>query len=84
MFKIYRFIYIDRKVRIKWEIFARSVDFADHLASRLTGIGVYSLRRAKIGFCKLVVTEWPPYELEQAQLAYVEDCEKKAKETCNI
>ena len=79
MFKIYRCIYIDKKVRIKWEIFGRTVEFTDGLAQRISNLGIYSLRRAKIGFCKPVYTEWPPYELEQAQEEYVEDMESKIK-----
>ena len=81
MYKIYRFIYVDRKVKIKWEIFARNATFADRLASRITGLPTgHSLQRAKRKFATLVVTEWPPYELEQAQTEYVEDLEKKALE----
>ena len=77
MFKIYKCHYIDKKVRIKWEIFGRTIEFTDKLANRITALGVYKLRRAKIGFCKLVLTEWPPYELERAQEEYVEDMENK-------
>ena len=73
MFHINRYIYIDKKVRIKWEIFARDVALADQLAERITSLGVYNLRRVKIGFCKKVLTEMPPYELEQAQIEYVEE-----------
>ncbi len=80
MFKIYRCIYVDKKVHIKWEIFGRSVVFTDKLADRISSLGIYSLRRARIGFCKLVYTEWPPYELEQAQEEYVEEMERKSSQ----
>ena len=78
MFKIFRFVYIDRNARIKWEIFARNVSLADQLASRITNLGIHSLKRKRIGFCKPVLTEWPPYELEQAQVEYVEEMEQMA------
>ena len=77
MFKIFRCIYVDKKVRTKWEIFGRTTEFTDGLAERISKLGIYDLRRARIGFCKLVLTEWPPYELEQAQEEYVEDMENK-------
>lgn len=77
MFKIFRFIYVDRAARIKWEIFARNVAFADQLASRITTLGTYQLKRKRIGFCKPVLTEWPPYELEQAQDEYVDRMEQE-------
>ena len=77
MFKINRYLYIDKNVRQKWEIFARKEEFADQLANRITALGVYNLRRVKIGFCKPVLVEIPPYELEQAQEDYVEECESK-------
>ena len=80
MLKIYKCHYIDRKARIKWEIFGRTAEFTDGLAKRISSLGIYNLRRAKIGFCKLVYTEWPPYELEQAQEEYVKDMEIKTKQ----
>ncbi len=76
MFKIYKCHYIDKKTCIKWEIFGRSTEFTDKLAKRISKLGVYNLRRTKIGFCKLVYTEWPPYELEQAQEEYVTKIEE--------
>ena len=79
MFKIYRCHYIDKKAHIKWEIFGRTTEFTDGLAKRISNLGIYSLRRTRIGFYKPVYTEWPPYELEQAQEEYVEDMENKVK-----
>ena len=80
-FKIYRCIYVDRKAHIKWEIFGRTIEFTDSLANRMSNIGLYKLKRARIGFCKLVYTEWPPYELEQAQVEYVERIEIKHRDS---
>lgn len=77
MFKIYRCYYIDKKAHIKWEIFGRTTAFTDSLAQRITNLGIHHLKRKRIGFCKLVYTEWPPYELEQAQDEYVEELEEK-------
>ena len=83
MFKIYRFLYIDRRVRLKWEIFARNEKLADELASRISKLGIYNLKKVKIGFRKLVYVEIPPYELEQAEIEYVEDCEMKVMQQNN-
>ena len=80
MFKIYRCHYIDKKAHIKWEIFGRTIEFTDGLAKRISNLGIYNLRRTRIGFCKPVYTEWPPYELELAQEEYVEDMENKVKD----
>lgn len=57
MFKIYKCIYVDKKSRIKWEIFGRTIEFTGGLAKRVSNLGLYNLRRAKMGFCKLVYTE---------------------------
>ena len=81
MFKIFRYHYIDRKVKVKFEIFARKDEFADQVAERISKIGVYTLRRTKIFFKKEVYVEIPPYELELAQLDYVENMEKNYEET---
>ena len=83
MFKIYKCHYIDKKAHIKWEIFGRTTEFTDGLAKRISNIGVYSLRRTRIGFCKPVYTEYPPYELEQAQVEYVDDMENKVSDSNN-
>ena len=77
MFKINRYHYVDKKSKVKFEIFSRTTEFADELANRITKIGIYSLQRVKFGFCKPVLTEYPPYELEQAQAEYVEGLEIK-------
>ena len=77
MFKIYKCHYIDKKAHIKWEIFGRTTEFTDDLAKRITDLGIYNLRRTRIRFSKLVYTEYPPYELEQAQEEYVRALETK-------
>ena len=73
MFKINRYHYIDKKCRIKFEIFARKDEFADSLISMINELGIYQLRRTKIFFKKEVYVDIPPYELEQAQLDYIEN-----------
>ena len=73
MFKIYRFRYVDRKTGTGWVFFARSEAFADKLAERISGLGIYNLRRTRIGFRKTYVTDIPPYELEMEQEDYVEE-----------
>ena len=77
MFQIYRFLYISKKTHSKHEIFARDVSLADSLAQRITNLGIFNLRRAKIGFCKKVYSKIPPYELEQEQISLIESWEEK-------
>lgn len=77
MFKIYRFRYVDRKTGTGWVFFARSEAFADKLAERISGLGIYNLRRTRIGFRKTYVTDIPPYELEMEQEECVEIIEKR-------
>ena len=79
MFKIYRCIYKDKKKCIKWEIYGRTVEFTDMLAQRISNACNYTLERVRIGFCKLVYTDWPPYELEVSQVEYVDEMEQIAK-----
>ena len=67
-----RYIYIDKKKKIKFEIFARTVDTADELANKMSIVTNYKLIRAKLFFKTPVLVEIPPYELEQAQMEYVE------------
>lgn len=78
LYKIYRYHYIDKKCRTKFEIFARKDEFADELAKRISGLGVYDLRRTKLFFKKEVYVEIPPYELETAQMEYIEHKEKSS------
>ena len=79
LYRINRYHYIDKKVQIKFEIFARKVELADELAKRISIACKYNLRRKKLFFSKEVYAEIPPYELEQAQLEYVEDIEEISK-----
>ena len=72
-FRINRYHYIDKKHRIKFEIFARKDEYAEQLANMISGIGIYNLKRTKLFFKKEVYVNTPPYELEQAQLDYIEN-----------
>ena len=78
LYRIYRYHYIDKKCRTKFEIFARKDEFADELARRISALGIYSLRRTKMFFKKEVYVKIPPYELEQAQTEYVEKLERNS------
>ena len=80
MFVINRYVYVDRSTRNKFAVFSRTVELADELIKRVNNLGVYSLRRAKIGFVKVHHTELPPYEVEQEQIKTIEVWEAKAKE----
>ena len=75
MFEINRYLYISKKTHSKHEIFARTVELADSLAQRITNLGVFNLRRARIGFCKKMVSDMPPYEIEQEQIQTIEEWE---------
>lgn len=68
MYETNKYLYVDKKTRNKFVIFARKVEFADELAARITKLGIFNLRRAKIRFCKKMFTEIPPYEIELEQL----------------
>lgn len=78
-FEINSYIYVDKKTRNKFNILARNVEFADKLAERISNLGVFNLRRAKIRFCRKMVTEIGPYEIEKEQLKNVEEWEENAK-----
>lgn len=84
VFKIKRFRYIDRHTRNKFDIFARTEQFGDQLASRISKLGVFDLRRAKIRFVQNCVSDIPPYEIEMEQLKSIEEWEKKEKIVKNI
>ena len=72
-YRINRYHYIDRKIGIKFEIFARRDEFADELARRISTICKYNLRRQRLFFKKEVFVDIPPYELEQEEVEYVEE-----------
>ena len=72
MFKIYEFRYKDKKSGLGFVFYARKEEFADSLADRITALGIYSLRRKRLGYKKKGSTEIPPYELELEQEEYVE------------
>lgn len=76
MFTINKYKYVDVKTRNKFEIYSRTLEFANELANRISMVTIFNLRPAKIGFCKRMVTDQPPYELEQEQLRTVEEWEK--------
>ena len=77
MFKINRYKYVDVNTRSKFEVFARNVEFADNLIKRVNKLGVFTLRRAKLFFCKPMRSDIPPFEIEQEQVSTIEDWEAK-------
>ena len=77
MLKINRYKYVDVNTRSKFEVFARNVDFADKLIERVNALGVFTLRRAKLFFCRAMKSDIPPYEIEQEQISTIEDWEAK-------
>jgi len=77
MFKINKYKYVDVNTRSKFEVFARNVEFADNLIERVNKLGVFTLRRAKLFFCRAMKSDIPPYEIEQEQISTIEDWEAK-------
>ena len=78
-----KYTYIDVLSKGKFDIFSRTLEFAESLVNRLNNIGFQKLRRKRLGFCKKVLVTIPPYELEQAQLECVEEWEEKEKHAKN-
>lgn len=78
MFEVYEFRYVDKKTKQGFVFYCRNVELADQLAEKITKMGIYNLRRAKIGFCNKYLTEKPPYELEQEQIEEIERKEKNS------
>lgn len=77
MFEVYEFRYVDKKIKQGFVFYCRNVELADQLAERITKMGIYNLRRTKIGFQKKYLSEKPPYELEQEQIKTIEKQESK-------
>ena len=83
MFQTNKYLYKDINTHSKFLVYSRSVEFADSLIERINNLGVFTLRRAKHRFCTKMVTETPPYELEQEQERTVREWEEKAKNNKN-
>ena len=79
MFATIRYIYIEKRERIKFEVFARKVEFANTLIERVNNICGYELKPKRFGFAKKVLVKIPPYELEQMQEDYVDRMEEQKK-----
>ena len=79
MFTFYEFRYYDKRSKLKFVFYARTVEFADHLAKRMTDLGVYVLVRKKFFFMKKVYSGIPPYEIEQEQEETIDGYEEYNK-----
>ena len=79
MFATIRYVYVEKRERIKFEVFARKVDFANALIERVNNICGFELKPKRFGFAKKVLVEVPPYELEQMQEDYVDRMEERKK-----
>lgn len=75
MYQTNRFVYIDKKRKLMFEVFARKVEFADGLIERMNKLQNLNLKHKRFGFCKRVLVEQPPYELELTQEDYVDRLE---------
>ena len=67
MFEINKYTYVDVNTRSKFEVFSRTLEFADKLVNRINNLGTFTLRKKKFRFCQKYTTETPPYEVEQEQ-----------------
>ena len=86
---IFKFVYIGRGIGkgVRFEIFARSAEFADSLIVRLNKITDYNLRRKRLFFKKKYMTEDDPQEVEEAQEESIKHLEEEyshgKKELCS-
>ena len=80
MFEINKYKYIDVNTRSKFEVYARNLEFADNLVERINKLGVFTLRKARFRFCRKMVSEIAPYNIEQEQEQTVNEWEKTANE----
>lgn len=83
MFKVNEYRYVDKKTKQGFVFYCRNVELADKLAERITKMGLYDLRRARIGFQRKYLSEKPPYELEQEQIETIEKQETSFHNTLN-
>ena len=72
MFWINKYTYVDVNTRSKVAIFSRTVELADKLVDRINKIGIFTLRKARIGFCKRTESEIPPFNVEREQEETIE------------
>lgn len=77
MFTINKYKYVDINTRNKFEIYSRTLEFADELVNKINMYTVFKLRPAKRSFLKHMMTDIPPYEIEQEQLKTIESWKKK-------
>lgn len=84
MFEINKYKYVDRKTRNQFVIYARDVSFADKLIERVNKLGIFNLRRAKFRFCRNVICEIPPYNIEREQEQNVRKWEENANGKNNV
>ena len=76
MFQINRYKYVDRKKHTKFVVFARTIEYAESLISRVNALGDYCLVKARFGFIKKQYSNIPPYEIEQEQLRTIQEWEE--------
>lgn len=80
MFEINKYKYVDVNTRSKFEVYSRTLEFADKLIDRINNLGTFTLRKAKVGFCKKMTSEIPPYNVEQEQEETVRKWEENAND----
>ena len=67
MYYINKYTYVDTKKKFKFEVYSRTVEFADNLVEKVNKLGMFNSRKKKIRFCIPMVTEDPPYQIELEQ-----------------
>lgn len=83
MFEVNEYRYVDRKTKQGFVFYCRNVELADELAERITKMGLYNLKRARIGFQRKYLSQKPPYELEQEQIDTIEKQETSFRNSSN-
>ena len=78
MFEINKYKYVDVNTKSKFEVYSRTLEFADKLIERINNIGTFTLRKAKFRFCVKMTTEMPPYNVEKEQEETVSKWEEQA------
>lgn len=76
MFWINKYTYVDVNTHNKFEIFSRTVEFADSLVERINKLGTFTLKERKFRFYTKIETDLPPFSIELEQSQTISNWEK--------
>ena len=80
-FTINEYKYKDKNTGFHFIFYSRTMQFANELAKRITNLGLFDLVPLKFKFCKNVVTDIPPYEIEIEQQRTIQEWERRTQNT---